>query len=146
MQLLLGCFCPSFDCSVSDDACASQEIWWFGCHSGAVDGSGAVFEFISVVLVFMIFPPQKRCISASTGLFLPIFWLLCIRWCLGKSSDMKVWVSSGCSGWFWGSFLMSLCWFSQADYACLKWYISASTGQFLPIPILWLLYHLYLML
>jgi hypothetical protein len=47
----------------------------------------------------MVFPPPKRCISASTGLFLFIFWLLCIRWCLGKSGDMVVWVSSGCCGW-----------------------------------------------
>jgi hypothetical protein len=49
---------------------------------------------------------------------------------------MVIWVSSGCSGWFWGSFLMCLCWFGHADYACLKWYISASTWPFLPI--LWL--------
>ena len=45
-------------------------VW---CCLGAADGSGAVFEFVSVVLAMLALHPQKQCISASTGPFLPIF-------------------------------------------------------------------------
>ena len=34
-----------------------QKICWFECHLGAVNGSGAVFEFVSVIFVLLILPP-----------------------------------------------------------------------------------------
>ena len=48
---------PSFDCFVSDAACASQKICWFGCHLGAVNGFGAGFEFVSVIFAMLILLP-----------------------------------------------------------------------------------------
>ena len=105
-----GQFLPIFDCSVSDDTCASEKICCFGCHLGAVYGSRVVFEFISDDLVILILHPLKQGISASGGL-----------------------VSLGCCGLFWGGFWICFCCFRNADFASPKVMYLSFFGPILPI-------------
>ena len=65
--LFLG-HCPPFDGFVSNDAWIRQAIWWFECQLVAVNGSWAVFEFISVFLFILILCYHNSC-------YLGFYWV-----------------------------------------------------------------------
>lgn len=85
-----------------------------GCHQGAVDDFGLVFEFITVVLVMQIWPLK----SDGSRLLLDCFaYLLTVMYQVNvkRVRNMEVWVSSG-----WAVFEFILCCFGNADYASPK--------------------------